>query len=128
MNRREAAALAGTCRDDSAEAIVDRLRAIGLARGIITQGDKPVIGFDASHLYSLVPPAPRRIADVTGAGDALAGAMTVALLNRAPFGEALREGMAAALLAVESPTSVPELSKRAFAEALALVPDAREMR
>jgi pseudouridine kinase len=128
MNRREAAALAGMGGDDSAEAIVNRLRAIGLARGIITQGSNAVVGFDAFRVYSLVPPAPRRIADVTGAGDALAGAVIVALLTGEPFGEALREGVAAALLAVESPTSVPELSNRAFAEALALVPDAREMR
>ena len=85
-----------------------------------------MIGFDPSGVISITPPAPRKIADVTGAGDALAGAMTVALLNGAPFGEALREGMAAALLAVESPTSVPELSKRAFAEALALVPEPRK--
>jgi sugar/nucleoside kinase (ribokinase family) len=128
MNRREAAALAGMGGDDPAEAVVGRLRALGLARGIITQGDRPVIGFDASGVISITPPAPRKIADVTGAGDALAGAMTVALLNGMPFGEALREGMAASLLALESPTSVPELSKRAFAEALALVPEAVEMR
>ncbi len=128
MNHREAAALAGMGGDDPAEAIVDRLQAIGLARGVITQGSRPAIGFDASGVISVTPPAPRKIADVTGAGDALAGAMTVALLNGKPFGEALRDGMAAALLAVESPTSVPELSAKAFAEALALVPDAAQMR
>ena len=111
MNRREAAALAGMGGDDPVGAIVDRLRALGLASGVITQGSRPVIGFDRSGVISVTPPAPRKIADVTGAGDALAGAMTVALLNGLPFGEALREGMAAALLAVESPTSVPELSK-----------------
>jgi len=127
MNWREAAALAGMGGDDPVEAIVERLRALGLARGVITRGSRQVIGFEPSGVIDVGPPAPRRIADVTGAGDALAGAMTVALLNRAPFGEALREGMAAALLAVESPTSVPDLSKRAFAEALALVPDAAEM-
>jgi hypothetical protein len=54
--------------------------------------------------------------------------MTVALLNGKPFGEALRDGMAAALLAVESPTAVPELAAKAFAEALALVPDTAQMR
>jgi sugar/nucleoside kinase (ribokinase family) len=128
MNRREAAALAGMGGDDPVEAVVGRLRALGLARGVITQGDRPVIGYDASGAISITPPAPRKIADVTGAGDALAGAMTAALLNGEPFGEALREGMAASLLALESPTSVPELSKRAFAEALALVPKAVEMR
>lgn len=128
MNRREAAALAGMGGDDPAVAIVARLRAMGLARGVVSQGGDAVIGFDASGIVSVTPPGPRKIADVTGAGDALAGATTVALLGGLPLGKALREGVAAALLAVESASSVPELSKRAFAEALALVPEAQEMR
>ena len=128
MNRREAAALAGMGGDDPAEAIVARLKAMELARGVISQGGDAVIGFDASGIITVTPPAPRKIADVTGAGDALAGAMTVALLDGRPFNAALREGVAAALLAVGSASSVPELSKRAFAEALALVPKAQEMR
>lgn len=126
MNRREAAALAGTDVGDPIEAIVDRLRMLGLVRGVITQGGGPVIGFDASMVAAVPPPAPRKVADVTGAGDALAGAMTIALLGGMPFGKALREGMAAALLAVENPASVPALSKQAFAEALALVSEAAE--
>jgi pseudouridine kinase len=128
MNRREATALAGAGADDPAEAIVEKLRALGLARGVITEGGQPVVGFDAFHIFSVAPPAPRKVADVTGAGDALAGAMTVALLSGEPFTEALREGMTAALLAVESANSVPELSKQAFAGALGLVPQATEMR
>jgi sugar/nucleoside kinase (ribokinase family) len=128
MNRREAAALAGMGSDDSTEVIIGRLRKLGLARGVITQGSDAVTGFDASSIIAVTPPAPRTVADVTGAGDALAGVMTVALLNGLPFGDALREGMAAALLAVESQSSVPELSKRAFADALALVPATAEMR
>lgn len=128
MNRREAAALAGMGGDDAVEAIIDRLRSQGLTRGVITQGGQPTIGFDAFHCFSVTPPAPRKVADVTGAGDALAGAMTVALLGGKPFGEALREGMAAALLALESATSVPELAGQAFAETMALVPEVLEMR
>ncbi|WP_437344308.1 PfkB family carbohydrate kinase [Mesorhizobium marinum] len=102
--------------------MVGRLRALGLARGVITQGDRPVVGFDAFHMVSVTPPTPRRIADVTGAGDALAGAMTVALLGGASYDAALREGMAASMLAVECPSSTPALSQVDFAEALALVP------
>jgi pseudouridine kinase len=127
MNRREAAALAGTDTDDPIDRIVDRLQALGLSRGVITQGSQPAIGFDAFHAFSVTPPA-RKVADVTGAGDALAGAMAVALLNGEPFDAALREGVAASLLAVESPTSAPELSRRAFAGALALVPEATKVR
>jgi sugar/nucleoside kinase (ribokinase family) len=128
MNRREAAALAGMGGDDPIEAIIDRLRTLGLGRGVITQGSEAVTGFDAFRALSVPPPKPRKIADVTGAGDALAGAMTAALLNGEPFGVALREGMAAALLAVESAASIPELSKDAFAGALALAPQPMKMR
>ena len=128
MNRREAATLSGMGGDDPVGAIVARLQAMGLARGVVSQGAGPVIGFDASGIISVTPPAPRKIADVTGAGDALAGAMTVALLGGLPFGEALREGIAAALLAVECASSVPVLSERDFAGALALVPEAGQVR
>lgn len=128
MNRREAAALAGMDAGGPAPALVARLRALGLARGVITQGGGPVVAFDASGMLSIAPPTPPRIADVTGAGDALAGAMTAALLDGAPFGAALREGVAAALLAVGSAQAVPDFSPRGLAEALALVPEAAEMR
>jgi sugar/nucleoside kinase (ribokinase family) len=128
MNRREAAALAGMGMDDPIEAIIARLKDLGLARGVVSHGGQPVVAFDASGSLSVTPPSLRKVADVTGAGDALAGATTLALLGGKPLGAALREGVAAALLAVESDAAVPDLSKRAFAGALALVPEAVEMR
>lgn len=128
MNRREAAALAGMAADDPVTDIVAALKAKGLASGVVTQGHQAVVAFDAATLLSITPPAPRRVADVTGAGDALAGATVVALLGGLPLGEAVREGVAAALLALESPDSVPDLSDPSFAERLALVPEAKEMR
>src|SRR5690606_31959406 len=73
MNRREAAALADTDVSDPVETIVDRLRTRGLVRGVITQGGDPVVGFDATGITAVPPPPPRKVADVTGAGDALAG-------------------------------------------------------
>jgi pseudouridine kinase len=127
MNRREAAALAGTEVDAAPGMLVERLRQAGLGSGVISAGARPVIGFDASGIVSIVPPTPRTVADVTGAGDALAGAAMVASLNGAPFAEALREGLAAAMLAIESLMSVPELGAVAFAEALSLVPRAQAM-
>ena len=81
MNRREAAALVASDAGETIGGIVDGLRRLGLASGVITQGSGPVTGFDRSGVISIDPPAPRRIADVTGAGDALAGAATAALLN-----------------------------------------------
>ncbi|MBA3448065.1 MAG: carbohydrate kinase, partial [Pseudaminobacter sp.] len=73
------------------------------------------------------PPRPRRIVDVTGAGDALAGAAVAAILRGLPLGAALREGMAAAMLAVESRASVPLLARADFMQALALVPQAEAL-
>jgi len=128
MNRREAAALAGMNTGDPVPDIVRRLKAMGLAHGVVTQGDHPVVAFDRTVTLSLTPPPPRQVTDVTGAGDAVAGAMTMALLAGRTLGEALREGVAAALLAVETGMSVPDLSKHAFAGALALVPATAEMR
>lgn len=127
MNRREATTLAEVEGDAPAEEIVARLRQRGLASGVMTQGGEAVIGFDADGVFAIRPPAPRRVADATGAGDALAGVTTVALLNGLQLRAALREGMAAAVLAIESPSAVPELAPADFAAVLALVPDAVEM-
>lgn len=127
MNRREAIALAGANTDATERGLVDGLRRVGLKNGVVTAGGGRVLGFDESGLFTIVPPAPRRIADVTGAGDALAGATVAALLRGLPLREALREGVAAATLAIESADAVPAFTAASFAEALALVPDAQEV-
>lgn len=124
LNRREAAALAGASMAEPTDALVRTLIQRGLRRGVVTQGDAPILGFEDGTVFALDPPAPRRIADVTGAGDALAGATIVGLLRGLSLVEALREGAAAALLTIESSRSVSDLPAKAFAEALALVPAA----
>lgn len=128
LNRREAAALAGIGPDADGTTLVHALKALGLKGAVITQGSAPLIGFDASGVVSLTPPPARTVADVTGAGDALAGTTAVALLRGLPLAEAMREGVAAAMLAVESSESAPVYSARDFAEALALVPQPSPMR
>lgn len=127
MNRREAAVLAGIATDATPEEFIRGLRAAGLERGVVTAGGSAVFAFDGDGLVAIAPPAPRRIVDVTGAGDALAGATTVALMRGLRLDAALREGIAAAVLAIESPSAVPELDAGAFDEVLALVPHAAEM-
>lgn len=127
MNRREATVLAGVNANAAAPDIVDGLRCTGLRRGVVTAGDGPVLGFDETGVFSILPPTPRKVADVTGAGDALAGATVAALLRGLPLREALREGVAAATLAIESADAVPAFTAASFAEALALVPDAQEV-
>lgn len=136
MNRKEAAALAAG--DEDAEdavrlqsgdplILVERLNERGLACGVITDGSKPIIAFDHEKRWQIRPPKPRRIVDVSGAGDALAGATIAALLRGVTYIEAAREGAAAALLAIETETNVPNFSDEAFSQALELVPAAVDM-
>lgn len=125
MNRREAGALAGA--DLSGHELVTGLRRLGLRAGVVTAGSAPVLGFDEAGVFEIDPPAPRRVADVTGAGDALTGATVAALLRGLPLRAALREGVAAAVLAIESTEAVPSFTSASFTQGLALVPEAREV-
>jgi sugar/nucleoside kinase (ribokinase family) len=127
VNRREVHALTGLERDAPATAIVDELRALGLHGAVVTGGERAIIGYDSGGTLALAPPAPRAIADVTGAGDALAGATVAAMLKGQSLRAALREGAAAALLAIESAKAVPDFTAKDFAAALALVPEAVEV-
>lgn len=127
MNRREAAALTGLSREAPESELVAGLRGIGMRGGVVTAGDRPALGFDKDGAFSITPPPPGAVVDVTGAGDALAGATTAALLRGLPLRIALREGVAAARLAIESPLAVPDFTQASFAAALALVPEAREV-
>ena len=127
LNRREAAALAGDVEALPPGELVAALRGAGLKAGVVTCGGGPTVGFDAGGAFAIEPPAPRHVADVTGAGDALAGATIAAVLRGRRLREALREGMAAALLALESPTAVPDFDAEAFEAALALVPQPQDV-
>jgi sugar/nucleoside kinase (ribokinase family) len=127
MNRREAAALSGGRADDDPEGLARTLAASGLASGVISAGKDSVVAFDAAGAFAIDPPSPRRTADSTGAGDALAGATVAALLHGSGLREAVREGLAAALLTIETDSVISAYDGRAFAEALALVPQARDV-
>jgi sugar/nucleoside kinase (ribokinase family) len=127
MNRREAATLAGMEREAPIQKLVSGLQKAGLGSGVITSGSETILGFDKKGSFAISPPAARHVADVTGAGDALAGATVAALLKGLDLRQALREGVAAALLAIESPDAVPKFDASSFAEALALVPQAEEV-
>ncbi|RWO30507.1 MAG: carbohydrate kinase [Mesorhizobium sp.] len=119
MDRREAGVLTGADVDADERGIVDGLRRAGLKSGVVTAGDGPVLGFDAAGAFSIL--APKKV--TVGAADALAGATMAALLRGLTLGAALREGVAAAMLAVESATFTSAI----FAEALAFVPEARDL-
>lgn len=121
MNAREARALAGVDATADPLAAARALRGLGLARAVVTAGGAALTGFDAEGFFTVPPPAPRRIADVTGAGDAIAGVTVAHLMRGMPFRQAVRRGMAAALLTIESPTAVAGYGDEAFEAALALV-------
>jgi sugar/nucleoside kinase (ribokinase family) len=127
MNRREAAALSGGRADDDPAGMAHALAGADLASGVISAGKESIIGFDAGGSFEIEPPSPRRTADSTGAGDALAGATVAALMRGAKLREAVREGLAAALLTIETDTVVADYNEAAFVAALALVPEARDM-
>ncbi|RWO58601.1 PfkB family carbohydrate kinase [Mesorhizobium sp.] len=119
MDRREAGVLTGADVHADERGIVDGLRRAGLKSGVVTAGDGPVLGFDEADAFLILPP--KKVAD--GAADALAGATVAALLRGLTLGAALREGVAAAMLAVESAAFTSAI----FAEALAFVPEARDL-
>jgi len=122
MNRAEARRLADADDKATPAELAAALREKGLAAGVITAGSAGATGFDASGIFSIAAPKARRIADVTGAGDALAGATVAALMRGLPLAAALPEGLAAAMLTVEQASAVVTLDNEAFAAALALVP------
>ncbi|MES0068095.1 PfkB family carbohydrate kinase [Mesorhizobium sp. M0074] len=123
MNRQEAGVLADVGIDADDQGIVDGLIRAGLKSGVITAGDEPVLGFDELSAFLISPPPLQKRTDTAGAGDALAGATIAALLRGLTLRAALREGIAAAMLVVESAA----FTSAGFAEALALVPEARDL-
>ena len=125
LNRREAAALTGLSADADPGELTRKLRALGLRRGVMTGGGSDLVAFDADDAFAITPPRPSSIVDVTGAGDAIAGVAVASLAQGASFVEAVRAGMAAARLAIETEASVPRLDAKTLAAALSGVPAAK---
>ncbi|WP_407946651.1 carbohydrate kinase family protein [Pararhizobium mangrovi] len=106
MNAAEARTL-GDTGQTAPGALARILSEKGLARGVITFGSEGACAFDGGGCWH-VPPAPLdRVADVTGAGDALAAGFVHATLAGSSTAEALRFGTAAAAFAVSSHAAAP---------------------
>lgn len=122
MNEAEARALTGKdCPD--AEGWPPLLRAAGLNGGVVTRGGRAVVAFDRETVCVATPPALPELADVTGAGDALASGFLTARLSGRGLGECLRQGIAAAGITLRSPLAASEqMSQANLEQALALVP------
>lgn len=124
MNTAEAGALSGTAAASPCEwpAI---LRGIGLNGGVVTGGAGPIVAFEATEAALLTPPQLDTVADVTGAGDATAAGFLSARLADTPLPEALREGVAAALITLETASATATaLSQDQLISHLSLVPTA----
>lgn len=124
LNEAEAAALTENRPDDPRE-WVSGLRALGLRNGVITRGKRELIAFSHDAIVSLQPPIVDNVADVTGAGDSVAAGVLAALLAGHDLREAVRHGVAAAAITVQSPFATAEnLSPELLKSMLALVPEA----
>ena len=122
MNRREAKALAGFGPEESCGSaeILARLADAGLRRAVVTDGPSEVLLLEDGAVSALTPPAPQRVADVTGAGDALAGVAAAMMMLGKGFGPSVRAGIAAAVTSIESRSAAASLRKSPrFSELLA---------
>ncbi|WP_367714935.1 PfkB family carbohydrate kinase [Nitratireductor sp. GISD-1A_MAKvit] len=122
MNASEARSLCNQSASAPPGQTVQALRARGLNAGVITQGSNALTVFDGSGHWSIVPPRIDPVVDVTGAGDALAGATIAALMRGRSLPEAAREGVAASGLVVASASAAPDFDANLFNAALARVP------
>ena len=125
LNQAEASALTGGVADDPRQ-WVSSLRALGLKGGVITRGHREIVAFSGDTTATIEPPRVEQLGDVTGAGDSLAAGVLSALLAGLDLPEALRHGVAAAAITVQSPFAVAEnLSADLMISTLGLVGEAK---
>jgi sugar/nucleoside kinase (ribokinase family) len=121
MDREEAMALTGKTSPTEA---LGKLSAVGLRKGIVTQGGESCYVLDGTRVYEVrVPRA--SVVDSTGAGDILSGAAMSFYLKTRDFLRSACFGVAAsslslqmvALSKVDLPMSVDENAKRLYSQA-----------
>lgn len=124
LNKREARSICGLAKDDQtpAPALAERLAALGVARAVLTDGPSAICVLEDGKTAMIAPPSPDAVADVTGAGDALAGASLASLMSGTDFSSAVKHGLAAAAATVETQSAVADFtSKRRFNSLLAQI-------
>lgn len=124
MNRREAKALTGLGPEAPLRDIYAALRAQGLQGAIVSDGGNATLAFSGDEAFAIMPPAVDGIADVTGAGDALAGGTVAALMRGSSFQAAVSEGMAASMLTLLTHAASPHFTPQEFDNALSHIPAA----
>lgn len=126
MNIREVRVLSGL-EDATALSGARKLKEMGLQRGVITSGSAPLTAFDETGYFTITSPKPEKVLDVTGAGDAVAGVTIANLMQGKPLREAVRNGIAAAVLTIQSPQVVADYSDDDFKATLSRVEMAVEV-
>jgi pseudouridine kinase len=107
-----------------AEAVAKALMQIGLVGGMISDGSGPVMAFAESEILSFSPPPLAHLADVTGAGDALASGFIDGWLAGGSLASNLARGIALARLTLEAVGPVrQDLSAALLAQTLAAMPE-----
>lgn len=120
-NEVEAATLLGlpTDRLDQPMQAARELVKRGARHALITLGDQGAVWCDVSHRCHAVAAYPTVAVDSTAAGDALAGALAVALAERRPMPEAVDWACAAGSLAVSRPGAQAAMPTRSEVDRLA---------
>ena len=96
-NLREARAITSLSEADG-PMLAGALSGAGVAAGTISAADGALTWWDGAERGMLTPPPMEAIADVNGAGDALAGATLAGLAKGLPMAQAAQAGIAAAQL------------------------------
>lgn len=112
LNQREAAAILaieGNAANHSMD-LASKLMEAGLKCCVVTNGADDVCVAHGSTIAMIAPPKTDNVVDVTGAGDAMAGAIIAALLNKMELSHALKHGLAAAALTVQTAKVRADLS------------------
>jgi pseudouridine kinase len=123
MNRNEACAITGLALGASDDQLIAALDAAHLARAVVTAGGGHLLLLDNGRPAILAPPRTPDIRDVTGAGDSLAGVTMARMLQGLDFCEAVRHGIAAASLTIQSETVVANFGETELLNRLADVPE-----
>ncbi|NWG17914.1 MAG: bifunctional hydroxymethylpyrimidine kinase/phosphomethylpyrimidine kinase [Chloroflexi bacterium] len=123
-NAAETAALCGlayTAHDrESATSAARQLVALGAYIAVVTMGDKGLAYADSSG-GGFIRAIHTNVVDSTGAGDALTSAVIFGLLNEVPLDEAMRLGVTAASLTLQTTeTVVPNLSQEMLYDQLVI--------
>jgi pseudouridine kinase len=111
-NLDEACAIAGAdLVTPSPEDLVQSILHRGAGAVVMTLGARGVLAAERGGAITILPAVAAEVVDVTGAGDALIAGTLSRVIDGAPLVEALRIGLVAAALAIETGGSVrPDLS------------------